>query len=167
MLFSSIILSDAILASIVYIEPGSISYVQASTSPSELALLVLEILSCSAFMISQFGSVTSTSQGFEHLKKTFYLALDILAQESHGAHDDLPNTYVKDQSLVLKSPSFTRGSQFFNAILLCFLTIKTFKLPPLFEMQKRRLYWQALNSLSQYCMKPMSGDMFLILVYRK
>ena len=31
--------------------------------------------------LSEFGGVTTTTQGFEHLKKTFYLALDILA---HG-----------------------------------------------------------------------------------
>jgi len=140
-------LSDAILASIVYIEPGSIPYVQASTSPSKLALRVLEILSCSAFIISQFGGVTSTSQGFEHLKKTFYLALDILAQESHGTHDDLPNTYVKDQCLILKSPSFTRGSQFFNAILLCFLTIKPSKVPTSFRNAKTALVLASIEQL--------------------
>ena len=112
MLFSTIMLSDAILASVVYIQPGSTPYVRASTSSSELALRVLEILSCSAFIISQFGGVTSTSQGFEHLKRTFYLALDILAGESHGTRDDLPNTYVKNQCLVLKSPSFTGDSKF-------------------------------------------------------
>lgn len=139
-------LSDAILASIVYIEPGSISYVQASTSPSELALRVLEILSCSAFVISQFGGVTSTSQGFEHLKKTFYLALDILAQETHETHDDLPNTYVKDQCLILNSPSFTRGSQFLNAILLCFLTI-VFEAPTSFRNAKTALVLASIEQL--------------------
>lgn len=124
MLFSTIMLSDAILASVVYIQPGSTPYVRASTSSSELALRVLEILSCSAFIISQFGGVTSTSQGFEHLKRTFYLALDILVGESHGTRDDLPNTYVKNQCLVLKSPSFTGDSKFVTCSSSLFLTTK-------------------------------------------
>jgi hypothetical protein len=98
-------LSDAILTSVVYIHPTSTPYTQASTSASEIALHVLEILSHFSFIISQFGGVTST--GFEQLKKTFYLALDILAQENDRAqhNDGLVNSYVRDQCLALKSPA--------------------------------------------------------------
>ncbi|KAF5360391.1 hypothetical protein D9756_004582 [Leucocoprinus leucothites] len=105
MLFSTIMLSDAILASIVYIKPGSSPYIQTSTSSSKLALRVLEILSSFAFIISQFGGVTSSSQGFEQLKKTFYLALDILAQTSNGTPEnhDLANSYYAKKALVLAS----------------------------------------------------------------
>lgn len=107
-------LSDAILASVVYVQPGSTPYVQASLTPSELALQVLRILSHFSFIISQFGGVTSTSQGFEQLKKTFYLALDILAHANGGANtthtnNGLADIYVKDQCLSLKSPAITTG----------------------------------------------------------
>ncbi|KXN93401.1 hypothetical protein AN958_00325 [Leucoagaricus sp. SymC.cos] len=112
LLFSTIMLSDAILASVVYIQPGSTPYTQASTSSSELALRVLQILSHFAFVISQFGGVTSTSRGFEQLKKTFYLALDILVQEDGGnqKNENLANRYVKDQCFALKSSAITQAS---------------------------------------------------------
>ncbi|KAF9447297.1 hypothetical protein P691DRAFT_802622 [Macrolepiota fuliginosa MF-IS2] len=114
LLFSTIMLSDAVLASIVYIKPGSVPYTEASLTPPQLALQVLHILSHYAFIISQFGGVTSTSQGFEQLKKTFYLALDVLAQTDGGTNaaqteSSLANSYVKDQCLSLKSSAFTRA----------------------------------------------------------
>ncbi len=110
MLFSAIMLSDAVLASVAYIKPGSAPYTQTSVTHSELALQVLNILSCFSFIISQFGGVTSTSQGFEHLKKTFYLALDILAEAGdRNQANSLANTYVKEQCVSLASPAITRG----------------------------------------------------------
>ncbi|KAF7767893.1 hypothetical protein Agabi119p4_7136 [Agaricus bisporus var. burnettii] len=114
LLFSVVMISEAILSSVVYIKPASSPYNQASTTSSELALQVLHIFSHFSFIISQFGGVTSTSPGFEQLKKTFYLALDILSQvdsASYGgqSRNSLPEDYVRDQSLFLQSPSFTNA----------------------------------------------------------
>lgn len=75
-LFSTIMLSETVLSTSVYLPPQSGRLV----TPTTLALQVLNTLSHLSFVISQFGGVTTTTQGFEHLKKTFYLALDILAQ---------------------------------------------------------------------------------------
>ncbi|KAF9561067.1 hypothetical protein CPC08DRAFT_635895 [Agrocybe pediades] len=76
LLFSNIMLAESILEASVYVPPTSLSDI----TPSSLALQTLHILSHLSFVISEFGGVTTTTQGFEHLKKTFYLALDILAQ---------------------------------------------------------------------------------------
>ena len=67
--------AEATLSASVFIPPRPYEL-----TPASLALQVLETLSHLSFIISQFGGVTTTTQGFEHLKKTFYLALDILAQ---------------------------------------------------------------------------------------
>ncbi|KAF8158558.1 hypothetical protein B0H34DRAFT_709390 [Crassisporium funariophilum] len=75
MLFSTIMLAEAILSSIVFVPPR-FSHI----TPATLALQILHTLSHLSFIISEFGGVTTTTQGFEQLKKTFYLALDILAQ---------------------------------------------------------------------------------------
>lgn len=109
-------LSEAILSSVVYIKPASSPYTRASTTSSELALQVLHIFTHFSFIISQFGGVTSTSQGFEQLKKTFYLSLDILSQadsmsDGRQTNGSLADEYVRDQSLFLYSPAFTNGLQ--------------------------------------------------------
>ncbi|CAA7269122.1 unnamed protein product [Cyclocybe aegerita] len=75
-LFSNIMLAEAVLSAAVYIPPEYCIDI----TPATLALQILHTLSHLSFVISQFGGVTTTTQGFEHLKKTFYLALDILAQ---------------------------------------------------------------------------------------
>ncbi|KDR82333.1 hypothetical protein GALMADRAFT_58520 [Galerina marginata CBS 339.88] len=75
LLFSTIMLAEAVLSASVYIPPQT-----SEVTPASLALQTLQILSHLSFVISEFGGVTTTTQGFEHLKKTFYLALDILAQ---------------------------------------------------------------------------------------
>jgi hypothetical protein len=116
LLFSAVMLSEAILSSVVYIKPASSPYTRASTTSSELALQVLHIFTHFSFIISQFGGVTSTSQGFEQLKKTFYLSLDILSQadsmsDGRQTNGSLADEYVRDQSLFLYSPAFTNGLQ--------------------------------------------------------
>ncbi|KAJ3512387.1 hypothetical protein NLJ89_g3553 [Agrocybe chaxingu] len=75
-LFSNIMLAEAILSAAVYVPPEYCIDI----TPATLALQTLHTLSHLSFVMSQFGGVTTTTQGFEHLKKTFYLALDILAQ---------------------------------------------------------------------------------------
>jgi len=68
LLFFNIMLTEAVLLVSMYLCPG--------LSQTTLALLVLQtlhILFHISFIISEFGVVTTTTQGFEHLKKTFYL----------------------------------------------------------------------------------------------
>ncbi|KAF8895163.1 hypothetical protein BD779DRAFT_1497859 [Infundibulicybe gibba] len=82
MLFSIIMISDAGLSSIVFLPPPTRSSTTSGPSskqitPIHLALCTLQTLSHLSFVISQFGGVTG--QGFNELRKTFYLALDILA----------------------------------------------------------------------------------------
>lgn len=73
-----------------------------SSLPPSLALTILNALSKLSFIISQFGGVTSTSQGgFSELKRVFYSALDVLSVDaavsekfvmelcSRGEHDTL------------------------------------------------------------------------------
>ncbi|KAK7048188.1 hypothetical protein R3P38DRAFT_3256846 [Favolaschia claudopus] len=80
LLFSNIMIADAILSAIIYVPPAA--YPSATTAvPPALALTVLHTLSDLSFVVSQFGGVTTTaSPGFVELKKTFYLALDILSK---------------------------------------------------------------------------------------
>ena len=94
-LFSNIMIAEAILSASVFIPPRS-----HKLTPLSLAIQVLQILSHLSFVISQFGGVTTSTQGFEHLKKAFYLALDILAQgEGDGSKAE---TYVQQVCFTLK-----------------------------------------------------------------
>ncbi|TFK39012.1 hypothetical protein BDQ12DRAFT_604733 [Crucibulum laeve] len=103
LLFSNIMLADAVLSTVVFIPP--LSPPHSHVTPSTLALQVLRTLSHLSFVISQFGGVTTTSQGFEALKKTFYLALDILAQgdSDSGVSGAKANAYVRESCLSLKA----------------------------------------------------------------
>ncbi|KAJ2926403.1 hypothetical protein H1R20_g10695, partial [Candolleomyces eurysporus] len=93
LLFTIIMVSDSALSAAVYIPPPAITTTIIKTnsshqvpSSSSFALETLYTLSHLAFVISQFGGVTSTSStGFKELKKTFYLALDILASPSSSS----------------------------------------------------------------------------------
>ncbi|KAJ7075880.1 hypothetical protein B0H15DRAFT_612967 [Mycena belliarum] len=79
LLFANIMIADAALSSAVFIPPAA--YSGTGPMPSTLAVTVLQTLSNLSFVVSQFGGVTTTaSPGFVELKKTFYLALDILAK---------------------------------------------------------------------------------------
>ncbi|KAF8208718.1 hypothetical protein K438DRAFT_1961289 [Mycena galopus ATCC 62051] len=79
LLFANLMIADAALSAVIFV-PSS-AYSSAVPVPSALALTVLHALSDLSFVISQFGGVTTTaSPGFTELKKTFYLALDILAK---------------------------------------------------------------------------------------
>jgi len=100
LLFLNIMLAEAVLSASVYLRPGS-----SQITPASLALQTLHILSHLSFVISEFGGVTTTTQGFEHLKKTFYLALDILAQGDgeHGDSSVKAETYVQQACFSLNS----------------------------------------------------------------
>ena len=91
-LFSNVMLLDSVLSAILFVPP----YYSAIT-PSFIALQALHTLSHLSFVISQFGGVTSTAGGFGELKKTFYLALDILAQTG-----DKADAYVEEACFSLQ-----------------------------------------------------------------
>ena len=94
-------LAEAVLSASVFIRPRP-----HKLTPSSLALQVLQTLSHLSFVISQFGGVTAT-QGFEHLKKTFYLALDILAQgDGDGSKAE---EYVEQVCFILNSQRTETG----------------------------------------------------------
>jgi hypothetical protein len=79
LLFANIMIADAALSAVIFVPPAA--YAGAVPVPSALALTVLHTLCNLSFVVSQFGGVTTTaSPGFVELKKTFYLALDILAK---------------------------------------------------------------------------------------
>ncbi|KAJ7212294.1 hypothetical protein GGX14DRAFT_448608, partial [Mycena pura] len=89
LLFANIMIADAALSSAIFIPPAA--YTDA-TAPSTLALTVLHTLYNLSFVVSQFGGVVTTaSPGFVELKKTFYLALDILAKS-----EDESNRFARE-----------------------------------------------------------------------
>ncbi|TFY64171.1 hypothetical protein EVG20_g6041 [Dentipellis fragilis] len=78
-LFTTVMISQSILSTVVYTVPPS------TPSPSDptafsLSLATLRILSHLAFVISQFGGITTASEGgFSELKRVFYTSLDVLS----------------------------------------------------------------------------------------
>jgi len=100
LLFSTIMLAEAVLSAAVYLPPQL-----SGITPATLALQTLNTLSHLSFVISQFGGVTTTTQGFEHLKKTFYLALDILADSDSefGKVGAKAEAYVQQACFALNS----------------------------------------------------------------
>ena len=105
-LFSNIMIAEAVLSASVFIRPRPHNNNNNNKlTPSSLALQVLQILSHLSFVISQFGGVTTNTKGFEHLKKTFYLALDILA---HG-DGSKAETYVQQICITLNSQRTETG----------------------------------------------------------
>ncbi|KAF9523889.1 hypothetical protein CPB83DRAFT_647670 [Crepidotus variabilis] len=103
-LFTTLMLSSSVLSASLYIPPRSSS---CSITAATLALQTLHLLSHLSFIISQFGGVTTTTQGFEHLKRTFYMALDILAHSEGqpGGQIVVPNAeaYVQQVCLMLNA----------------------------------------------------------------
>ena len=97
LLFSTIMITEAILSTLVFIPAhlaqqtcnatsSALAISATDTSASALAQTTLHSLSHLSFVISQFGGVSSTSKGgFSELKKVFYLALDILAVDKAGS----------------------------------------------------------------------------------
>ena len=83
-------IAESVLSTTVFVHPSSFSRTSRSPStqtpnPKQLSLLTLETLSHLSFIISQFGGVTTTSTSdFPELKKTFYIALDVLSSEGDG-----------------------------------------------------------------------------------
>jgi hypothetical protein len=90
LLFTTIMISEAVLSTTVFVPPVSFSPSPTphltpfspsnQPTPKTLSLQTLQTLSHLSFVISQFGGITTTSTSdFPELKKTFYIALDILS----------------------------------------------------------------------------------------
>ena len=101
--------ANSILSETIYVPPSSYptglppSFIS-SITPQSLSLQTLSMLSHLSFVITQFGGVTTTATSgteFPELKKTFYVALDILSDSGHG--NQLANTFVK--TLCVDGPS--------------------------------------------------------------
>ncbi|KAF7365404.1 hypothetical protein MVEN_00412900 [Mycena venus] len=96
LLFANIMIADAALSAVIFVPPSA--YSGAVPVPSALALTVLHTLCDLSFVVSQFGGVTTTaSPGFMELKKTFYLALDILAKSEEES-----NRFVRELCLSVR-----------------------------------------------------------------
>lgn len=96
LLFANLMIADAALSVVIFVPPSA--YSGAVPVPSALALTVLHTLCDLSFVISQFGGVTTTaSPGFVELKKTFYLALDILAKSEEES-----NRFVRELCLSVR-----------------------------------------------------------------
>ncbi len=84
MLFTVIMIVQSVLSNLVYVpQPESVSASRESeSSPFAFSLSVLHLFSNLAFILPQFGGVTSTAEGgLPELKKVFYTALDILSAD--------------------------------------------------------------------------------------
>ncbi len=97
-LFTTVTLYEAVLTSVIYMRPQP-----CDITPATLALQTLHTLSHLSFVIFQFGGVTTATQGFEHLKTTFYLALEILAKSESGGVGSKAEAYVQQSCLLINS----------------------------------------------------------------
>ena len=111
-LFITVTLYEAVLTSVIYMRPQP-----CDITPATLALQTLHTLSHLSFIIFQFGGVTTTTQGFEHLKSTFYLALDILTKSESGGVGSMAEAYVQQSCLLLNSTETESGNGLYVHIL--------------------------------------------------
>jgi hypothetical protein len=80
LLFSHLVVSQAILLSIQYLDP-LLAGNGLDLGPSSIACSTLRSLHHLSFVISQFGGVASSAESFKELKRVFYMALDIVAAD--------------------------------------------------------------------------------------
>ncbi|KAF8505304.1 hypothetical protein JB92DRAFT_3122491 [Gautieria morchelliformis] len=80
LLFSHLVVSQAILSSIQYLDPLAAGS-GLDLGPSSIACSTLRSLHHLSFVISQFGGVASSAESFKELKRVFYMALDIVAAD--------------------------------------------------------------------------------------
>ncbi|KDQ62276.1 hypothetical protein JAAARDRAFT_189618 [Jaapia argillacea MUCL 33604] len=79
LLFSTLMLSQSALTSLVFVR-------KPPSPPSFMALSILKTLSHLSFVISQFGGITASGEGsFRELKKTVYMALDVISVDRDGS----------------------------------------------------------------------------------
>lgn len=94
-------ITQSVLSAILYTPPPALpasatKVRDGNNAPSapEVALSVLQVFSDLSFVISQFGGVTSqTEGGFTELRRTFYTALDLLSADVAASE-----TYVRKMS---------------------------------------------------------------------
>ncbi|KAH9927056.1 hypothetical protein B0H21DRAFT_826484 [Amylocystis lapponica] len=104
LLFTSIMISQAVLSSVVFIPHPSTTLPSTEIlTPYSLAVTVLRTLFHLAFVIHQFGGVTSTSEGgFVELRRAFYMALDVLSASPHESEQfvaDLCDSFKSEELL--------------------------------------------------------------------
>ncbi|TFK52398.1 hypothetical protein OE88DRAFT_1657649 [Heliocybe sulcata] len=112
LLFTTIMLTQSILSSILFLKPSHSP--SSLSSPSSLALLSLDTLAHLSFIISQFGSISATTAGgFRELKKTVYTALDVLAadpSESDRFVQSLIGQFAGRDAATLSAPDLAKKS---------------------------------------------------------
>lgn len=93
LLFATIMVAESALSASVFVPPPyftsrhSGQLPVAPITPKDVSILTLRILNSLAFIITQFGGVTTTSTSgadFPELKKVFYLAVDVLSDGTDG-----------------------------------------------------------------------------------
>ena len=78
LLFTALMISQTVLSGVIFIPNEGDS--KSARSPYSIALDVLHVLFSLAFVVPQLGGVASTSEGLPELKRTFYMALDVLSE---------------------------------------------------------------------------------------
>ncbi|EPS96517.1 hypothetical protein FOMPIDRAFT_1062184 [Fomitopsis schrenkii] len=115
-LFTTIMISQAVLSTVVFV-PHPVDVATSSTSsPQALATAVLRTLSHLSFVIHQFGGVTATSTGgFPELKRAFYMAQDVLASDP-AESERFVTEYCRSGSA--KTRVSSKGTDVKNAYIL-------------------------------------------------
>ncbi|KIJ57207.1 hypothetical protein M422DRAFT_773864 [Sphaerobolus stellatus SS14] len=120
LLFTDVMVSQAILTSIRYIRPSSYPN-DPELRPSSLARTLLRSLYDLSFVISQFGGVVSTGTGFKELKRAFYMAIDIIDADLDSEATDTFATSliscVEESPLPVSHPSRQAQTAFTLATL--------------------------------------------------
>ncbi|KAJ3762126.1 hypothetical protein EV360DRAFT_36356 [Lentinula raphanica] len=105
LLFSVIMISDSVLSACIYVPPSHyhLSATSSLSSPASLSLTTILTLSHLSFVVSQFGGIsssgTSEEASFKELRKTTYLALDILASGSSDVSERLLDELMDSQTV--------------------------------------------------------------------
>ncbi|KAJ3733322.1 hypothetical protein DFJ43DRAFT_995428 [Lentinula guzmanii] len=106
LLFSVIMITDSVLSACIYVPPTvyHLSSTSSLSSPASLSLTTILTLFHLSFVVSQFGGISSLEYtdeaSFKELRKTAYLALDILASGSN----DVPERFLDELMNLVKSP---------------------------------------------------------------
>jgi hypothetical protein len=99
LLFTTLMIVESVLSTTVFVPPTSFSCASSLfPSPKTLSRLALQTLSHLSLVISQFGGVTissTSSADFPELKRTFYIALDVLTSGREGDDDGAEEEFVK------------------------------------------------------------------------
>ncbi|KAE9405702.1 hypothetical protein BT96DRAFT_915910 [Gymnopus androsaceus JB14] len=131
-LFSIVMISDAVLSACIYIPPTTYRYSPTSSlsSPASLSQTILLTLSRLSFIVSQFGGISSMgtaadASSFKEMRKTAYLALDILA--SGSGSEDVAERFVDELAsnavsgvVVVGSGAVSRRNTPVSPAFICF-----------------------------------------------